>query len=373
MSAEDRGQVSPWRILWTTMFPALAILVLGGAALLGSRTAAFVESPKVCSTCHAIRPEFLTWSLSAHSSVTCTRCHGQVNLVKHTYLYVYKKYQYPIEAKAFPGEEVCRRCHTPDRMVTAPMGVKVSHDGHLARGFKCMDCHSNLVHGKVAKKVQPEENGFLHFTTADAQPLAVEGGLVPMDQCSSCHNGKTAPKGCQTCHPGLKPPPGHNKPEFHGKQALRDIRSCHGCHEYNANRNYSNPPRGDGPAEVAQYTRQNTFCFNCHTKKPSSHAGNFVVEHRLPAKLNRQGCAVCHDDARPAPTKPAGKSSPGGISTPETAAAAKAPSQVFCDDCHKRVHPANWLVGHREPAKVQGTTQCFSCHGATTCRRCHSA
>ncbi len=61
-------------------------------------------------------------------------------------------------------------------------GIIIPHAIHLDKGFDCLDCHNEIVHGPIDMK---DENGVI---------------LPRMKICFQCHNDKRAPRECPLCH-----------------------------------------------------------------------------------------------------------------------------------------------------------------------------
>ncbi len=61
-------------------------------------------------------------------------------------------------------------------------GIVIPHAIHLDKGFDCLDCHNEIVHGPIDMK---DENGVI---------------MPRMKICFQCHNDKRAPRECPLCH-----------------------------------------------------------------------------------------------------------------------------------------------------------------------------
>jgi nitrate/TMAO reductase-like tetraheme cytochrome c subunit len=61
-------------------------------------------------------------------------------------------------------------------------GIVIPHAIHLDKGYDCLDCHAEIVHGPVELK---DEHGVIR---------------PRMKICFQCHNDKLAPRDCTLCH-----------------------------------------------------------------------------------------------------------------------------------------------------------------------------
>ena len=99
----------------------------------------YTNSPKFCgTTCHTMPPQNIAYLESPHANVTCEECHiGRASFVdqlsrktqgiKETYDEIFKRYQYPIYAKALrPARDTCEKCHQPETFSDDSLHV-ISH------------------------------------------------------------------------------------------------------------------------------------------------------------------------------------------------------------------------------------------------------
>jgi c(7)-type cytochrome triheme protein len=149
-----------------------------------------------CTTCHAERAGL--HKAKTHAGAGCTTCHSPhtwAPAARETCLTCHAD-----RAQHNPGQ-ACSQCHAfraqgaaagPPAITFAgasdsPGPVTFTHATHLARGFKCADCHPGIF--KMQKgSTKP---------TMDA----MAGGKA----CGACHNGKKAfevmdAEKCATCH-----------------------------------------------------------------------------------------------------------------------------------------------------------------------------
>lgn len=120
------------------------------------------------------------------SKIDCMFCHTSVEKGPHA---------------TVPAASVCMKCHSivrtdrPGvqkltelynagkpiewvRIHKLPDHVYFSHQWHIAKGFKCQECHGAVETMDVVSQAQPLEMG----------------------QCVTCHRQNKAPTTCNTCH-----------------------------------------------------------------------------------------------------------------------------------------------------------------------------
>lgn len=255
------------------------------------------------------------------------------------------------------GEETdplatCIACHTGHvpgteqvRPSTFPAAnLRFSHESHLARGARCIDCHAGVE-------------------TAD---LATREHLPKMVTCLSCHDGRQASNDCRTCHlaepdgllktrfaTGTLAPTGTLRDDDHGRDFLRrhahiarsEMVSCSSCHRENE-------------------------CLSCHAASSKAfrvHSPDFVQTHPIVARGNEMDCQACHRE------------------------------QSFCLTCHqqlgvasesplrqrpglagRRFHPPGFTglsradPEHHSWAAQANIQSCAACHQEQTCLKCHA-
>lgn len=340
---------------------AIALLVILGLFLnFSSRQSSANYKNKLCSSCHQMSPQVLTWQRTAHSKISCSKCHPDSSLFGMVFRSKTGAFKTPITAKNF-DDKVCIECHTTDRNVTPPFGLKASHSLHLSKGVDCVDCHRDVAHAQVTGKIlEPGLRNVDSFSEGDAQKLVAYGNRIPMDTCMRCHNGAKAPKECLACHSNKPVPANHKVPAWksaHGTNALKDLKSCNFCHEYDVGKQKEAKTISGDYQSVQNYARTNSFCKDCHLKRPVTHNQFYSVAHRTKAIGNRQSCLVCHDDGQGA-----------NLTAPPT-------TQVYCSKCHvvSRKHTPDWVNTHKKQAQLQNAESCFSCHDVNSCNKCHSA
>jgi hypothetical protein len=100
------------------------------------------------------------------------------------------------------------------------------------------------------------------------------------------------------------------------------------------------------------YAKQNTFCKNCHAKRPASHTSQWIQDHHLQASKDKRQCLACHNYQ------------PGGKYKLKT---------VACSSCHPSIHEKFNKAGHPIPLAVNQkiTSLCYTCHVKPKCSSCH--
>lgn len=152
-----------------------------------------------------------------------------------------------------PSRQVCLKCYTTTRMVSASGDLLIPHRAHVViLNLNCTTCHGKLVHW-------PNPKGL---------------NRPPMVGClTRCHDGRKAPNSCSKCHTEKAAPDSHKAPDWlptHGQKT--GLIKCGTCH-------------GWAP----------DLCKACHSNKPAStHVGNWKKLHQVRARERGKGCLVCH-------------------------------------------------------------------------------
>lgn len=328
----------------------LFILVSGLLIFFGVSTVTAIEltmSPNFCSTCHNMKPEYVTWQATSHANIRCVECHippGVVNLIEHKiaamkelYLYATNSYETPIAMKNPIENYVCQKCHSVGtRNFTTSGDIIVPHQRHidskLAKVY-CVDCHAGVAHGKIARRgvtAVEEKEVALHggdlgaWTAADGKNQTIrEFSKADMDDCIACHlkvrstTGKGKPSiKCETCHSTIKTPDNHTPKEqwlpVHGKDAEKDINICRSCHSYGMKVN-----KLELENKAAAYAWGNEYCFGCHSQAPANHKRpDWRKLHKLDVQnKGKTNCQACHNLG-------------------DVKADIKAPASITCSKCH---------------------------------------
>lgn len=317
--------VPRWRSIskWTVVaVSAVAVVLLAGLAL---DTA--TGSPRLCASCHEIRPMADAWRHSPHSVVACVACHEaptawwslpqrladrSLLLSRCAARHLSGTYQDPVDLQTTAPEPmpdgVCLQCHDPKRKATSGFRILIDHAKHARRNGSCVSCHIWTGHA------QP--------TRSSAQSF--------MAQCFTCHGTARAPTAsarCPLCHPSgyVLLPASHKSGAWKRRHSVAgsDLRLCEMCHEKkmcNGCHGLQMPHPMDwaksinGHAAAAEADR--TVCSRCHGAQPHT-------------------CTMCHHDGFD-PTK------------------------------------GPWTKQHPEEVNRRGAAFCFRCHSAMDCVRCHT-
>ena len=239
----------------------------------------------------------------------------------------------------------------PPRIEIPEPHLKFNHKVHVDKGFKCQDCHGDMVDVDLATR---------------------ENALPTMGKCLECHDGQQAPDECRTCHLTLPDgridtmasgtplkPAGWYMADAHDESFLKDHRMA--------------AQMNDGYCENCHKPK---FCLDCHNgvQKPLKyHPNNWTLQHPIAARKNSPDCNSCHR------------------------------LQTFCVNCHQQTqvswennvagvgrsawsstgtmgvnyHPEGWVYPGRGPDHHARHAQrniraCASCHTEQTCLDCHS-
>ncbi|ADG81982.1 NapC/NirT family cytochrome c [Thermincola potens] len=357
--------------------------------------------PSFCGKCHVMRPEYVTWEASSHVQVACTDCHikpGLGNLIIHKIaalkelaLYFTNTYDRPIKMSHKLPDEVCTQCHSTFREYTPSGDLIIPHERHAGKGVKCVECHSGVAHGNIVRRGLTKDGNYAAWTTAvGKQQMAKDFTEPKMNVCMDCHSKRRVTNACEACHTSITMPPDHKVKGFgvtHGKLAKKDISYCNKCHSYAVAGNEI-----PGVSKVAEYARGNSFCYNCHMKRPDGHTEDWRVIHKRSAKNNVDGCLVCHNNTPPrkedlatptycqqchgaaakAETSNSGVVQKSGV--PQAEKQAAKPGNTADDFKKTKAHPPGWRKQHPQFIKTEGIAKgrCFSCHDTTNCSRCHT-
>ena len=234
-----------WRVI---AIVAVAGLVVLGAAGVGLWHAS--SSPRLCNSCHIMKPYVQAWKTSKHNKVACVQCHYPPGLrdtiwVKYqaiTQVVKWATQTYNSKPYAEVEDGSCLRsgCHDRrllDGKVVFKRGIVFDHRPHLAqvrrgRQLRCTSCHSQIVVGTHIEVT--ESTCFLcHF-----KGLKTARELHPIAGCTGCHQ---APKGDIVM----------GSVKFNHEEIGRRGVACQSCH--------LNVVEGDGEAPRER-------CFSCHNQ-----------------------------------------------------------------------------------------------------------
>ncbi len=343
------------------------------------------SSSKFCSSCHEMKPEYYTWKASTHNEVDCVNCHtdpvfrklakdkskGAIEALRKQSADTSAA---PIRMPKEVPDSACKSCHDmTKRHVTASGDLIIPHDKHMNKEIECTQCHSGVAHGKIADRKMTFKTDYEKWdqkvgTTAMAD---LKFTRPDMDTCIDCHKARKITIECSSCHKSGMIPKSHKEADFktkiHGIQAGKELAKCNECHKYMSKEpleGYEEPStiekylKNDNKQAQTKnhynYAKENTFCQDCHNKRPASHGNNFISKHGKLANENQQLCLACHDINR---TNTASK------------------NQVNCSSCHPSTHSQTymWRERHKIPiAKNQKPSGlCYTCHAKEKCSRCH--
>lgn len=337
----------------------LAVVFLGVLALASWVTA----TPAFCKSCHEMRPEYYTWKVSDHSQVTCVRCHlsstiagfikYKTDALKQVARHISGKYYLPIELSQPLDSSLCLQCHAGQWESGGSGDIKIPHAKHLQQGIACTDCHAGVAHGRVAEREQTIDGEFASWNDSKGRSNMVRSfRLRGKKVCMDCHESKGVSTNCETCHKERILPEDHRASGWekqHGKEALKDLKSCNRCHSYSLGM-----VRVKAANPAAEYARSNVFCTKCHMTRPGGHDGPLIAGHDSSlTAAGAEGCQVCHEAAKPRRV----------VNVTKT----------FCNQCHQKPHRA---PGPSHPFPVapsqEPTSACGGCHPLSTCARCHT-
>ncbi len=294
-----------------TFFAILLFVVFSGAALFGvmakdKETAPLAgnrEKQNQCNDCHEIRPEVLTWQISSHSKIPCTKCH-EVEPAKYQTKTDRKSVNKPIRISNAIPNSVCEQCHTSNRVTTASGDLIIPHEKHSAAGVLCVKCHSGVVHARIADRDLKFEGVPVSYELWDlevARRVATKPYLQPsMWTCIACHRQAKVTRRCSACHTEIISLPSHENPTWssqHGKSAQANVGECTKCHVTPGLPKFISPSTGNTAADFA---RAQQFCYSCHLLRPQMHEKSMIPIHPVKAaERGLQNCLTCHNREKP--------------------------------------------------------------------------
>lgn len=319
------------------------------------------SSNSFCITCHEMQPEHLTYKVTSHAQFSCTTCHitpgvgnyieSKVKVLGYIGKHITGNYKGPIVASEPIPNQVCEKCHSTMRKVTASGDINIPHEKHLQHDIACTACHGGVAHAFVAERGLTTQENSATWTVAKAEEVSnFDDTKTAMEACMDCHeqvnqglkpweeneglgkteaqrvaerqesknrandgNGElpgavqamaevgtselTAPMRCAPCHLKIQTPVNHVDKSWgntHGLTAAQDIKWCADCHSRQRDRVLIN-----AQTTVQDYARSNTLCAPCHEKRPKGHldskqqwlpAHSSIVKDKGP-----QNCLVCHE------------------------------------------------------------------------------
>ncbi|MEH7109917.1 NapC/NirT family cytochrome c [Bacillus sp. JJ1764] len=344
------------------------------------------STSEFCSSCHEMKPQYYTWKASSHSEVECDSCHIQPGVENYAkakgegILELYKNqtdnYLAPIKMPKLIPDSACEKCHNlATRDVTASGDIIIPHMKHKKEGIKCTECHSGVAHGKISDRKVTYKSDYGKWDEKLGVAFMSDKKYTSpdMDTCMECHKARKVSVECKTCHETTMVPKNHKTEEFksggHGKIQPSDLKKCEQCHSYMSKESYdlfkeepvysqflekgsTDTSGSSNGLTVTQYAKTNTFCKDCHGKKPESHRiSSFMTRHGTLSK-DTQKCFTCHDN-RITSESPVTK--------------------VQCASCHPSSHKDTWRKRHpiEVPQNQKFNKTCLRCHVEKTCTKCH--
>jgi nitrate/TMAO reductase-like tetraheme cytochrome c subunit len=335
-----------------------------------------------------LSPEVYTWKASSHNKVECTQCHiapGIKNLairkvmgVKEVYAKVTDSYPAQIVSNSVIPDKSCERCHNMKNRNASPSGdLIIPHDKHKGKKVPCVKCHSGVAHGEI------DDRGVNYKTDYDKwdeltgiqMMKDVKHTRPKMSTCMSCHEAKQAPLNCDACHKTRMLPFTHRDKKFvttgeHGRKAYTELKDCNICHSYmsktpmpemqesKASEKFltkTEPNSSDVSRTVINYAKTNTYCVECHSKRPKSHSDK-KFEHWTLVKQDPERCYTCHEYKSTTKSK-------------------KLVTKVTCGSCHPASHSRYTFENHPIPvdrsSKDRVPEVCAACHKVKACEVCH--
>ncbi|MBT2657282.1 NapC/NirT family cytochrome c [Bacillus sp. ISL-18] len=370
-----------YKLIKIATLTLLFLVLLSFAGFFGLET---TSSSKVCTSCHEMKPEYYTWKASTHSEVACTSCHKDAvykDLAKdkaQKLVAQLKKQSKGTSAAPIrmPGEIpniACESCHNVFTREVTPSGdIIIPHDKHENKGVECVQCHSGVAHGKVADRKMTYTTDLDRWDSQVGTEAMSDIKFIrpDMDTCIECHKARKVTTECSACHKTGMVPKSHKKANFatktHGLQAATNLQKCNQCHKDMSTvpiEGYEDVPavtkylhKDSGTIQKLKnqydYAKENTFCKDCHSKRPASHSSSWMKDHGSEASKNKQECLACHNYQQA-----------GGVST----------TMVACASCHPALHKGFDKERHPIPlAEKQSVTEkCYTCHVKNKCAACH--
>ncbi|MHB1420094.1 MAG: cytochrome c3 family protein [Bacillota bacterium] len=258
--------------------------------------------------CHEMNPEVETWRISAHNMFDCTACH-QVDVSKMEQVRNQQDVPKPIKISVLISNEICRKCHSKNRVIIPGGDLIIPHVKHENKGVQCVKCHNGVVHARISERDVVNKDGFDDYAKWNerlARKIFTGYYTTPdMWICIKCHKAKSVTTKCRVCHSEIPGLDSHALPTWktkHGLTARVKIDQCSRCHVTPDAPKKLVSSTGDPAADFA---RLQEFCYSCHTKKPESHEGGNMRQNHPALEANRgiSNCLTCHDYNEPKVTE----------------------------------------------------------------------
>lgn len=411
MNNKKTGGNKPFSFIdWRISGILVALIVLYFLIIVSYGFYYFSSNPENCSRCHPLKPSVMSFKKSSHSRFECYTCHSGVgyasrvgkhlSLLKKAYLYFTGEYSKPLNSEGNLykkiEDQVCEKCHSPLRPVTARNGIVINHKVHKQKGIQCTQCHNRVAHPlDITVRYLRSDGLSSRIPYRDGKAMIScmkchKGGTGnPPNECIACHTEDfSVPSNCRKCHghaTEMLKPESHSAPGYansdHEPLAKSKPAYCLRCHEKvfcdechkksglkvnipqvgkkifhppesHFESNFLPPLHGDQAKERGkdycyQCHRQG-FCDRCHNGLVMPHTFEFIEAHGKIVKKEsyEKKCQKCHTDRN-----------------------------RFCETgCHHRGwNPALGPLErtHSQVVALNGVNYCYNCHTPVFCAVCH--
>ncbi len=214
-----------------------------------------------CKLCHL--DEVRNWANSSHKELSCQFCHqrpGVIGLFEQRIRamnMLFATFNLSRYSPAYVQSSFCLDCHNEiSRGVIKGEKVKVRHSDFLNEGYKCVYCHSAVVHGDSIKTKKE----------------------INMDKCLECHDGSRASAKCTICH-------------IKRIEKASDVNSPY---RLTHDQGTWSETHGLGKQASCQVCHARGFCARCH-KIPLPHQEFWLNIHGKEAIKAEESCIKCHN------------------------------------------------------------------------------
>ncbi|WP_318507296.1 cytochrome c3 family protein [Bacillus sp. T3] len=319
---------------------------------------------------HIVGPPDTIIQTVAVSDENCKQCHSKNRLISATGDLIVNHDGHIEEgipcitchsgvAHAKVVERGINRSNTYDYWTTANAKKLIDEEYVRPNMGTCIDCHDQVNQGKKPWKdiayslpENPAEKKDSDSISAFKPTPEMEAGVLERDVPENTQkiilqalghqkDGVKISMDCFVCHQKINTPKNHGEETWgkrHGYFALNDLNECLKCHQDSKwvkkfkqqdirellSEDKELEKSVQYPISIKELSRKNDFCITCHSvSRPDDHLDRYTWltdTHRMAgdSKEAREGCYVCHNFEKPEPSK--------GIT---------APSDVYCQFCHK--------------------------------------
>lgn len=366
MLSEDKKEEA------SQLMPPVLSKALRSYAVLGFLLVALLSLPaasvyyefsggKACARCHEVWQPYRDWSSSAHRSVKCQSCHGEVftlragfhlsnmrRLITHLRGNVPEKIRLKNE-QLFQAIERCQKCHQQEfadwqasrhSVTYAQMFLDPTHNRKQLLMDDCLRCHGMHFEGSIRDLVTPLN------TTGPWRLIDPAIANRPAISCLSCHQmhreglplPKPAPKGSVAAA---------SEEIFRPSLALFDRREL--THVSAGRLILPTMREGRRPVKVSPDIRQG-LCYQCHAPLSTFQVGS--GDDRTAIGVHEGlSCLACHQNHRQT-------------------------TRASCSNCHPRLSNCGLNVEtmdttFRAPKRPHNIhfVKCLDCHPAGVRRR----